>query len=270
MMSLLLSAFVCLFGTWTLALKGATLQFGLGTHVAWALCDYGTAQILAKISKAGSSTLRLSWSGPLRNDGHSLLLSAFVCLFGTWTLALKGATLQFGLGTHVAWALCDYGTAQILAEISKAGSSTLRLSWSVPLRNDGHSLLLSAFVCLFGTWTLALKGATLQFGLGTHDAWALCDYGTAQILAKISKAGSSTLRFSFSWSGPLRNDGHFLLLSAFVCLFGTWTLALKGATLQFGLGTHVAWALWDYGTTQILARTSKAGSSTLRLRCATP
>ena len=75
-----------------------------------------------------------------RNDGLETLLSGAVCLFGSWTLALKGSTLLFGPG-------------------------------------------LSAVVCLFGSWTLALKGSTLPYGPGRNLAWAFPALDISPILA---------------------------------------------------------------------------------------
>ena len=76
--------------------------------------------------------------------------------------------------------------------------------------------------------------------------------------------GSETARFwqnLENWITPdadlgvtLRNYGLHMLLSAFVCLFGPWTLALKGATLQFAPGRHLAWCFERLRDRPILAK----------------
>src|SRR5210317_1966072 len=53
-----------------------------------------------------------------------------------------------------------------------------------PHHKYAQPLLLNAFVCLFGSWTLALKGSTSQFGLGRHRARALNVLETGQIRSK--------------------------------------------------------------------------------------
>src|SRR5210317_1707400 len=118
---------------------------------------------LAQKSRRGS---------PHHKYAQPLLLNAFVCLFGSWTLALKGSTSQFGPGRHLAQALNVSVSGQIwlksknsrLAQKSRRGS---------PHHEYAQPLLLNAFVCLFGSWTLALKGSTSQFGPGRHLAQAL-------------------------------------------------------------------------------------------------
>src|SRR5210317_715769 len=46
------------------------------------------------------------------NYAQPLLLNAFVCLFRSWNLALKGTTSQFGLGRHLAQAFNVSATGQ--------------------------------------------------------------------------------------------------------------------------------------------------------------
>src|SRR5210317_280159 len=62
-----------------------------------------------------------------------------------------------------------------LAQKSRRGS---------PHHEYAQPLLLNAFVCLFGSWTLALKGSTSQFGPGRHLAQALNVSASGQIRSK--------------------------------------------------------------------------------------
>src|SRR5210317_2107036 len=53
-----------------------------------------------------------------------------------------------------------------------------------PHHKYAQPLLLDASICLFGSWTLALKGGTSQFGLGRHCAHALNVSAAGQIRSK--------------------------------------------------------------------------------------
>ena len=72
------------------------------------------------------------------------------------------------------------------------------------------------------------------------------------------------------WGVTLRNYGLHMLLSVVFCLFGPWTLALKGATLQFGMARHLAWSLNGSETAPIPAKSWKLDHAKSRLRCDAP
>src|SRR6056300_1219682 len=67
---------------------------------------------------------------PHHKYAQPLLLNAFVCLFGSWTLALKGSTSQFGLGRHRARALNVSETGQIRSKSENLAGE--KAAWRVP------------------------------------------------------------------------------------------------------------------------------------------
>src|SRR5210317_1826178 len=61
-----------------------------------------------------------------------------------------------------------------------------------------------------------------------------------------------------------------LLLDASICLFGSWTLALKGSTSQFVLGRHRAHALYVSAAGQIRSKSENLAGAKVASRFPTP
>src|SRR6056300_25159 len=59
-----------------------------------------------------------------------------------------------------------------------------KLRQGSPHHKYAQPLLLDPSICLFGSWTLALKGSTSQFGLGRHRAHALNVSAAGKIRSK--------------------------------------------------------------------------------------
>src|SRR6056300_215014 len=89
---------------------------------------------------------------PRRRSPHDkyaqpLLLNAFVCLFGSWTLALKGSTSQFGLGRHLARALNVSETGQIRSKSENLAGAKAASTFPTPqIRTTIVAECLSLFV----------------------------------------------------------------------------------------------------------------------------
>src|SRR6056300_1078238 len=64
---------------------------------------------------------------PHHKYAQPLLLNAFVCLFGSWALALKGSTSQFGLGRHLARGFACVGDRPDSVKIEKLGRRKSRV-----------------------------------------------------------------------------------------------------------------------------------------------
>ena len=102
-------------------------------------------------------------------------------------------------------------------------------SWQVigmPHQDDGLPLVLSAIVCWFGSWVGSDKGATWHFTTGRSPLPLL----KLSILRRDLKIDHTPNPSGQAIATPLRDDGLPLVLSAVVCLFGSWVGSDKGAT----------------------------------------
>ena len=87
---------------------------------------------------------------PLRKYLLTLLLSAFVCLFGPWALALKGGTSLFGTGRHLAQVLNVSETAQIWSNSKTLALANVGRDSPTP---QIHTTIAAECFCLF-VWVM--------------------------------------------------------------------------------------------------------------------
>ncbi len=80
------------------------------------------------------------------------MLDAFVCLFGPWTLALKGGTSQFGPRRHLAQALHVSETGQIWWKLKNLAREKAAHGFPTPqIHTTIGAGCFCLFVCVMGT-----------------------------------------------------------------------------------------------------------------------
>src|SRR5210317_1067191 len=87
---------------------------------------------------------------PHHNYAQPLLLDAFVCLFGSWTLALKGSTSQFGPGRHLAQALNVSASGQIRSKSKNSARAKVASRFPTP---QIRTTIVAECFCLF-VWVM--------------------------------------------------------------------------------------------------------------------
>src|SRR6056300_1686051 len=103
----------------------------------------------ARVGQNLKTWLAQKWrrGSPHHNYAQPLLLDASICLFGSWTLALKGSTSQFGLGRHLAWALNVSETGQIRSKSENLAGAKAASRFPTPqIRTTIGAECLSLFV----------------------------------------------------------------------------------------------------------------------------
>src|SRR6056300_1397730 len=99
----------------------------------------------ARVGQNLKTWLAQNWrqGSPHHNCAQPLLLDASICLFGSWTLALKGSTSQFGLESHLTHALNVFAAGH---RVGQNWKTWLAQKWrrGSPHHNCAQPLLLDA------------------------------------------------------------------------------------------------------------------------------
>src|SRR6056300_1542742 len=90
--------------------------------------------------------------------------------------------------------------------------------------------------------------------------------------ARVGKNAKTWLAQKWRQGSPPHNCAQPLLLDASICLFGSWTLALKGSTSQFGLGKHLTttWNVWAASLSRIRQKCENLAGAKVASRFPTP
>src|SRR6056300_1794559 len=119
----------------------------------------------ARVGQNLKTWLAQKWrrGSPHHNYAQPLLLDASICLFGSWTLALKGSTSQFGLGRHLARALNVSETGRRFGQNLKTWPAQKPRPGS-PHHKYAQPLLLNAYVWFVWVMDPGFEGySTSQF-----------------------------------------------------------------------------------------------------------
>src|SRR5210317_1079352 len=96
---------------------------------------------LAQKSRQGS---------PHHEYAQPLLLDAFVCLFGSWTMALKGGTSQFGPGRRLAQGLNLSAIGQFRLKSENLAGAKVALTFPTP---QLRTIIVAGCFCVF-VWVM--------------------------------------------------------------------------------------------------------------------